>query len=67
MLDDHHGGPTADQPVKDLQKGLHVLGVEADSGLVKDEEGVVLLPAHLAGQFEPLGLPPGEEIGRAHV
>ena len=41
----------------------HVQGMQADGGLVKDEDGVRLAPAHLAGQLQPLGFPAGEAGG----
>ena len=57
MLDDHHRRAVGRQGLKDAQQGLHVQRVQADGRLVKDEEGVVLGAAHLAGQLEPLRLP----------
>ena len=40
VLDDDYGGSLPDQVSKYVEQGLHVERMEADGGLVKDEDGV---------------------------
>ena len=63
MLDDHHRGAAVHEGLEHPQQGAHVQGVQADGGLVKHKHRVLLAPAHLAGQLQPLGLPAGQAGG----
>ncbi len=60
VLDDHDGGAVLDEVLQHADEGFHVQRVQPDGGLVEDEEGVVLVAAHLAGQLQALGLAAGK-------
>lgn len=52
--------PCSDEVLQHADEGFHVQRVQPDGGLVEDEEGVVLVAAHLAGELQPLGLAAGK-------
>ena len=56
MLDHDDSSSVVDQCLKDGQKRFHVLGMQADRRLVKNENRVILLPAHFRSEFESLRL-----------
>ena len=60
MFDDDDRRPLLDEGFENVQEGPDVLGVEADGGLIEDEDRSRLPLAHFAGQLEPLGLSTGK-------
>jgi hypothetical protein len=60
VLDHDHGRARLEQPVEDRQENADVEGVEADGGLVEDEERAGVGASKLCGELETLGLPAGE-------
>ena len=60
MLNDDDGGSVLNQGLEHAKQNLHIGGVQADGGLIKDEQGVRLGFAHLAGQLQALGLAAGK-------
>lgn len=52
--------PFCDQGSEHAQQRAHVQRVQADGRLVKDKHCVMLGPAHLAGQLQPLCLAAGQ-------
>ena len=55
MLNDDDGGAVLDQGLEHAEQNLHIGGVQADGGLIKDKQRVRLGFAHLAGQLQALG------------
>ena len=51
VLDHDHGRAVSDQCLENVQKRLHILRMEADGRLIKDEDGIILLPAHFGGEL----------------
>ena len=49
-----------DERLEYAQKRAYVQRMQADGRLVKDEYGIVLRPAHLAGKLQPLRLAAGK-------
>ena len=60
MLNDNDGGSVLNQGLEHAEQNLHIGGVQADGGLIKDEQGIRLGFAHLAGQLQALGLAAGK-------
>ena len=60
VLDHEDGRAAVDEALKDGQQRLHVERVQADGGLVEDEDSVALAASHFAGELEPLRLAAGE-------
>ena len=75
MLDDHDGRALLDQALEHTEKHGDVARVQADGGLVEDEDGVGLPAAHLARELEALSLAarergrrlPQREVAQAQV
>ena len=49
MLNDDDGGAVLDQGLEHAEQNLHIGGMQADGGLIKDKQRVRLGFAHLAG------------------
>ena len=60
MLNDDDGRAARQQRLKYAQQHPHIQRVQADGRLVKDENGILLGLADLAGQLQPLGLAAGQ-------
>ena len=60
MLNDDDGGAVLDQGLEHAEQNLHIGGVQADGGLIKDKQRVRLGFAHFAGQLQALGLAAGK-------
>ena len=60
MLYHYDRGSVGDQAPEHFQQRPHVEGMKPYGRLVKDEDAVVLSPAHLACQLEPLRLATGQ-------
>lgn len=63
VLDDDEGGAAVEERLEDVEQGADVEGVEADRGLVEDEEGIGLGAAHFLGELQALGFAAGEVGG----
>ena len=60
VLDDEDRRSPLDEVLQHVEEDLHVVGVQADGRLVKDEQRPVLAPSHLRGQLESLRLAAGQ-------
>ena len=60
MLNDDDRRAVFDQGSEHAQQRAHVQRVQADGRLVKDKHCVMLGPAHLAGQLQPLCFAAGQ-------
>ena len=60
MLNDHNRGTLLHQALEHTEKDLDVARVQANRGLVKHEDGILLATAHLARELKALGLPARE-------
>ena len=60
MFDDNDSGAVVYKCLENLQECLDIKGMEADGGLIKDEDGIGLSFPHFAGKLQALGFAAGE-------
>ena len=54
MFDDDDRRALVHEPLQDAQQHFHICRMQSDGWLVEDEEGVLLLLVHLAGELQAL-------------